>query len=388
MSTIARVTGFALCAAVTVVSFVNAAAAPAQQQNAQGATSTTAPQKQDNDARVGKKVIVTEAGAPLRTPKAIVWKSYLGETFTVSLTNGEWLWVAEKGGWLWDKQTVMFDNAIGELTKKIQAEPSAENYHLRGIAYSAHEQYEKAIADFALSLQKKPGTAGVLNNRGQVHYLQGDHDAAIKDFSAAINSAPDHFIALNNRALCLIAKEDYDGAMKDLNAALKLNKEYPEALNNRGVVFSKKGDYRAAIKDYSEAIKIDDKYIDAYGNRSFAYRELKKFTEAMSDLRTAIEKNPLDYKPVNDLAWVLATAAESRVRDPKQALELAIKACQMTQYKNWNALDTLAAAHAANGDFKSAQQWVATAMESAPEDKVEDLQKRLELIQANKPIVK
>ena len=387
MSPVLRRSVYTLAAGFASVSIISAVRAAPQQGAGQGATGS-AQQTQKKDDRVGRKVIVTEAGAPLQTPKEVVWKAYLGETFTVSLTNGEWLWVAEKGGWLSQKQTVMFDNAITELTNKVRQQPTPENYHLRGIAYSVHKQYDKAIADFEASLRKRPNTVGVLNNRGQVHYLQKNYDTAIKDFTAAVTNAPDHFIALNNRALCLIAKEEYDSAMRDLNAALKLNKEYPEALNNRGVVFSKKADYRAAIKDYSEALKIDDKYIDAYGNRSFAYRQLKKFKEAMADLRTAMEKNPLDYKPVNDLAWVMATAAERKVRDPRKALELATKACQMTQYKNWNALDTLAAAHAANGDFKSAQQWVATAMEAAPEDKLDDLEEHMELIQAKKPIVK
>ena len=112
------------------------------------------------DARIGKKVIVTVAGAPLRTPEAIVWKAYLGEIFTVSLTNGEWLWIEEKGGWLWEKETTGFDNAVKEFSKRVQTEPTAENLHLRGIAFLAHQQFDKAIADFSESLKKKPESKG------------------------------------------------------------------------------------------------------------------------------------------------------------------------------------------------------------------------------------
>ena len=65
------------------------------------------------DPRIGQKVMVTNAGAELRTPVATVWKGYVGEVFTVSLTNGEWLWIHEKGGWLWEKQCIPFDSAIG-----------------------------------------------------------------------------------------------------------------------------------------------------------------------------------------------------------------------------------------------------------------------------------
>ena len=343
-------------------------------------------QDQKPDERIGKKVIVTEAGAPLRTPEAVVWKAWLGETYTVALTNGEWLWIAEKGGWLWEKQTVMFDKAVDEFTQRIRKDPSAENYHLRGVAWLAHDQYDKAIADFTLSLNKEPKQAGVFNNRGQAHYLKQDYTSAVSDFDAAVRADKKHFVALNNRALCHIAVQDYNAALRDLNSAVRLNKEYAEALNNRGVVHSLLGKYRNAVDDFSAALLIDDRYIDAYGNRSFAYRQLSRFTEAVTDLRTAMKKDPLDYKPVNDLAWMLATISEESVRNPKEAISLAKKACEMTQYENWNALDTLAAAYAAEGSFKKAQQWVATAIEKAPDDAKEDLQQHLKLIQDKKPI--
>ncbi|MCA9048580.1 MAG: tetratricopeptide repeat protein, partial [Planctomycetaceae bacterium] len=326
-----------------------------------------APATTINDPRVGKKVLVTVAGAALRTPEAIVWKSYLGETFTVSLVNGEWLWVAEKGGWLWEKETLPFENAVSELSKRISAEPSAENYHLRGIAYMAHREYDKALADFNQSLTKKPGAAGVLNNRGQARYLKREYAAAIDDFNAATKADAKHFVAMNNRALCNIALGQYDAALRDLNAALVLNKEYPEALNNRGVVHGKRGDFKAAIADYSAAIKIDARYTDAYGNRAFALRKQGQVTQAIADLKTAMEKDPLSYQPVNDLAWIYATTNDASVRNPKEAVRLATQACQMSQYADWNAIHTMAVAGAAAGDFTSAKQWISTAVENAPE---------------------
>ncbi len=343
---------------------------------------------QKPDPRVGTRVIVTEAAAPLRTPEKIVWKAYLGETFTVSLTNGEWLWVAEKGGWLWEKQTVPFATAVADLSARVDAEPTAENLHLRGVAYSAHGNYDSAIADFSASLQKNADNAGVLNNRGQAFYLKNDFDKAIQDFNSAITADPKHFVALNNRALCYIAVGNLDGASKDLDAAIAANKEYPEALNNRGVVHARQGDYQSAIDDYTAALKIDDRYADAYGNRSFAYRQLNQFDMAVADLHVAMEKSPLDFKPVNDLAWVLATVADESIRDPQKAIALAKQACGMTQYENWNTMDTLAAAYAAAGDFKLAQQWIATAVEKAPAKDKTALEEHVALFQEEKTIMK
>ena len=365
-----------------------ASQAATESANKPAATQAEATATTKIDPRVGTSVIVTVDRAPLRTPKEIVWKAYRGEVFQVSLVNGEWLWVASKQGWLWEKETVPFESAIEVLTKAIKESATAENYDMRGIAYTAHEQYAEAIADFSQSLQKQANTPGVLNNRGRAQYLNGDYKLAKIDFDNAIRYSPKHFVAMLNRALCLMAQDDLDSALKDLNAAIALNKEFPEALNNRGVVYSRTKDYARAVADFSAAIKIDAAYIDAYGNRAAAYRDMQKYDEAASDLKIAMVKAPLDYKPVNDLAWFFATVSDKSRRNSEEAVKLATKACEMTQYEDWNTLDTLAAAYAAKGDFKNAQQWITTALEKAPAEEKDRLKSHQALILADKEIAK
>lgn len=340
------------------------------------------------EAKLPRKVIVRTAGAELRTPEKIVWKAYLGETYMVDIQKDEWLWVQEKGGWIWVENTLPFDTAIELTTAEIEKDASAENHHLRGVAYLAHGEPDKAIEDFNESLKKTPGIAGVLNNRGTAWYEKDDFKKAKEDFSAAVKASKTHFVAYNNRALCSIAEENYPSALADLNAAIGMNKEYPEALNNRGVVYSRQGNYSKAIKDFSDAIKIYDRYQDALGNRSYAYRQSGDVSKAIADLETAIKFDALAYEPVNDLAWIYATAKAKKFRNGKKAVKLATKACEMTQYKNWNTLDTLAAAYAASGDFKNALQWVATAISNAPEDQQAGLKEHQKLYEQKKAIKK
>jgi tetratricopeptide (TPR) repeat protein len=338
------------------------------------------------DPRIGKKVIVIRAGAELRTPESTVWRAYLGEVYTVSLTNGEWLWINEKGGWLWEKDTVKFDTAIEELSRRVTSTATPENYHLRGVAFLAHEQYDKAIADFTESLRRNPRNAGALNNRGQASYLKEDYKAAIQDFTAAITIDPKNFLAINNRALAYIETEEYKLALSDLQAAIKLVPEYPEALNNRGIVYQKLNRLDESVADFTAALKIDPKYVDALGNRAHTYRLKKEYKKAITDLERAMKISPQTYEAVNDLAWLLATTNEDSVRSPQRALELAKRACEITHYQQWNTLDTLAAAQAENGQFADAQQWLATALLHAPEKEKARLQKHMELVQASKPI--
>ncbi|MEN9554436.1 MAG: hypothetical protein RLZZ232_722 [Planctomycetota bacterium] len=338
------------------------------------------------DPRVGTRILIVRHGAPIRTPDATVWTSYLGEVFTVALTNGEWLWISEKGGWLWEKETVPFDSAIQELSGRLTRVATSENYHLRGVAYLAHQQYEKAIADFSESLRKAPKNSGALNNRGKAYYLQANYAAAINDFTQALALESGSVLYLNNRALAYIETEQYKAALNDLNAALKIVPEFAEALNNRGIVHQKLNLVDQAIADFTAALKVDAKYVDALGNRAFAYRRKQQYANAISDLEQAIRISPLTYEATNDLAWLLATCPDDTIRQPARALELAKAACGMTEYRQWNTLDTLAAALADQGQFDEAGKWISTAIETAPEGEKARLMGHRELIAAGKPV--
>lgn len=338
------------------------------------------------DPRMGKKIIVARAGAEMRTPTGVVWRAYLGEVFTVSVTNGEWLWIHEKGGWLWEKEAVLYDSAIQDLTDRVTRSNSAEDFHLRGVAYLAHQDYDKAIADFSESLRRTSRNPGALNNRGQANYLRGDYRPAIADFSAAILMDPKSFLAINNRALAYIETEEYNLALADLQKALKLVPEYPEALNNRGIVHQKLGKPDEAIADFTAALKIDPKYVEALGNRAYTWQLKKDFPKAIADLEVAMKLSPNSFEATNDLAWLLATATDDAVRSPTRSLELAKKACEISGYQQWNTLDTLAAAHAENGEFDKAAEWLGTAIANAPDKEKARLQTHLELVLAMMPV--
>ena len=59
-------------------------------------------------------------------------------------------------------------------------------------------------------------------------------------------------------------------------------------------------------------------------------------------------------RALNSLAWLRATCPEADVRNGKEAVELALKACELSEWKDWRMIDTLAAAYAEQGDFDGA----------------------------------
>ncbi|MCA9218454.1 MAG: ASPIC/UnbV domain-containing protein [Planctomycetales bacterium] len=58
--------------------------------------------------------------------------------------------------------------------------------------------------------------------------------------------------------------------------------------------------------------------------------------------------------PLNNAAWIYATTADASIRDPAKAVRLATNLCNATGNSEPSVLDTLAVAHAANGDFEHA----------------------------------
>jgi len=157
--------------------------------------------------------------------------------------------------------------------------------------------------------------------------------------------------------------------------------------NNRGAAYGEKGQYDHAISDFDQAIEINPRYNKAYNNRGIVYRLKGQYDRAVSDFNKAIEINPLDAEAYNNLAWLFATAKAPGFRDGKKAIELAMKACELSDWKNAEYVDTLAAGYARMGDFDNAVKWQEKALEQSKSARPPEFQQRLNFYREHKPWV-
>ena len=79
-----------------------------------------------------------------------------------------------------------------------------------------------------------------------------------------------------------------------------------------------------------------------------------KQNEALTLGKRFIEQGGDDARALNRLAWALLTEEEYAGQHNKLALEMAEKACALTNYRNWAILDTLALAKFETGDVDQA----------------------------------
>ncbi|MHC4748453.1 MAG: protein kinase domain-containing protein, partial [Planctomycetota bacterium] len=110
------------------------------------------------------------------------------------------------------------------------------------------------------------------------------------------------------------------------------------------------------------------------------------YTEVIADYESAMRVCP-GYAPVfNDLGYLLASCPAAEFRDGVKATENATKACELTNWKDYRYIGTLAAACAEAGDFDSALKWQKKAIDLLPDDKRSLLQtgyeSRLKLYQS------
>lgn len=113
----------------------------------------------------------------------------------------------------------------------------------------------------------------------------------------------------------------------------------------------------------------------------------ERFDEALAGLDEWIASQPNAPTPINDKAWLLATCPDERFRDGTQAVELATRANQLSNYNTGAYLDTLAAAHAEAGDFENAVKWQREAIACAKRNNEMDggYQQRLQLFESRQP---
>ncbi|MEX2026759.1 MAG: hypothetical protein WEH44_05650, partial [Pirellulaceae bacterium] len=107
----------------------------------------------------------------------------------------------------------------------------------------------------------------------------------------------------------------------------------------------------------------------------------------IADYEKAMAIDPENTGVLNNLAWVMATSPEDGVRNAKRSIELATKACELTEYKQAHILSTLASGYAESGDWETALKWSSKAVEvgSDEAETIDQLKKELESYKEKKP---
>lgn len=254
-----------------------------------------------------------------------------------------------------------------------------------GVMAAEKQDFDRAIDRFSEAIKLVPDFVTALVDRGDAYLEKEDCDKALADYNAAVRINPKDPGGYFGRGRVHYAKRDYELAIAAYDEAIKLNSNNAAFYNSRGMAYRKLRKYDAAIADYTKAIKLEPKDGTTYYNRGNAYKAKKEFEKAVTNLKESIRLNPKDFQARNNLALILASCPKDNLRDGKAAVEQATKACEQTDWKNSDMLDTLATAYAESGNFGEAVRWAKAALEAAPDEDKAEIQSHLDLFQSRRP---
>jgi WD40 repeat protein/serine/threonine protein kinase/Flp pilus assembly protein TadD len=146
--------------------------------------------------------------------------------------------------------------------------------------------------------------------------------------------------------------------------ALALLPINPEASLRRGRARLRLRDYPRAADDLGVALGLnpDNSNPAAWSEWALACSFCGRFGPAAAAYGRAIELDPEDALARNNLAWLLATCPDARLRDPARAVGLAKRAVDLAPGDS-NAWNTLGVAHYRAGDWQAAIDSLTKAVE-------------------------
>ena len=116
--------------------------------------------------------------------------------------------------------------------------------------------------------------------------------------------------------------------------------------------FSEK-DYESAIGAYERILDIDPQHQEARYIIAHVYIQAHRYGKAQALLKRLIEEHPEDFKLLNNLAWLYATAEDPAFRDGYQAIDLAHKAMVLAP-NDHHVWSTLAEGYYVTGQYEKA----------------------------------
>ena len=269
------------------------------------------------------------------------------------------------------------EEAKKAFDRAIELEPDTTSPLLqRARLLASDEKYAEAIADIGRALELEPGNSAALVLRGRVHQQAGDSDAALEDIETVLAAEPDNLVALELRGLIAAERDDLPAAIRDFRRLVSRSGDAAVLVSQLGMLYLAAKQPREAIKRFTRALEIDENHFASRRGRSDAEISIGNHPAAIADLEKAHALKPEDTGVLNNLAWLLATSPDDAIRDGKRAIELAEKACELTEWKEAHIISTLAAGHAETGDFEKAREFSKKAVDAS--DTSDEVKKQLE----------
>lgn len=282
------------------------------------------------------------------------------------------------------------EEALARYKQGLQFSPkNPELNHNIGMCLARLGKFAEAVPYYSAALQLRAEYADAYLNLGNALAALGKFDEAIANYATVLRLKPGYAPAHLNIGNALTQQGKQVEAAAQYIEALHLQPDNPQAHCNLGLALAGQGKVHDAMAHLMEAVRLSPGESQYHFHLATALAAEKRTQEAIEQYREAVHLKPDSVLALNNLAWILATHADAKLRDGVEAVRSAERACELTSRKQAFLLGTLAAAYAEAGRFPEAIATAEKAAELATAAGQKDIaannQKLLEVYRGGKP---
>lgn len=282
--------------------------------------------------------------------------------------------------------------AAAHLREALRLDPGAAELRVQlagllredGSGDEAVIQYEAAIAAAPASIEPHLGLGTLLVERG-------DLAGARRHFELAVERDDDSGVALLNLANTLALMGDVEGAILRYRAAVRLDPGSPAVHQGLAEALALGGRLDEAVAEWTNVLRLDPSYLPAHARLASARAARGDFVGALVHREEAARIAPQDPRHLANLAWLLATAGDPSVRNPRQAVALSRRVMELLGPDHALSYDVLAAAYAADGRMahavRAAERGRMLALQSGDAQLAGEIGERLASYNAGRPYI-
>ena len=294
-------------------------------------------------------------------------------------------------GWIYSKKGDTAA-AIEFFKGALIADPSnVDTYVGLTQVLTALDRLQEAASFYWEAVDLRPEDAQLRHKLGQtLSQLEFPIDA-IEQFEEVIRLKPKWAEVHNDLGLEFSKVGNRETALRHFRKAVLLKPDYLDAEINIGKELIYLGEFDKAVRHLLRAVNLNEDHSDSHYMLGVAFEAIGMPMEGLERFRIAMRLKPDWVQPMIAAAWLQATSPDPRFRNRKRAVTLAEQAALASPEPNARALDTLAAAYAASGDFPRAVEAAELALDFLKGAKSnpmrEKIEERLKLYQNKTPYI-
>jgi Flp pilus assembly protein TadD len=227
-------------------------------------------------------------------------------------------------------------------------------YCYLGEALSGSGDTAGALSCYARAVQIAPQNLAGQFYLGSIFVETGRVNEAIPHLERAVAIDPSFVQAQNNLGIALMQAGRQHEALQHFTEAARLNPEDPDALFNLGRALLEVNKPAEAAIQFRSVLRLRPGDARAHYRLAGALTRLGETAEAIFHYRETLRLTPDSPTTLSELSSIYASNPDPTLRAPAQALEMAQRACELTDYQDACMLTSLAAAYAEAGRCQDA----------------------------------